>query len=178
MAWAGIGREEQDETCFVYRVTGQAGSYRAQLLLEKGYEVPGIYRRVSTLHTTQVDHVHEDPHAAAGQFAPFFGDSTDSSNLLPIVHQVQPDEVDNIGARSDVAVSFEAPEYTTDVDSVATLRLLEAIEFRCWSGGRGVTKLRRGSCTGCCMRRRSGRRRRFTCGARMRWPSCMCIESR
>ena len=110
-------------------VTGQDGSYLAELLLEKGYEVHGIKRRVSMLHTTRVDHVYEDPHVGAGRFQLHYGDLTDSSNLTRIVHQVQPDEVYNLGAQSHVAVSFETPEYTTDVDAVGTLRLLEAIRF-------------------------------------------------
>ncbi len=110
-------------------VTGQDGSYLAELLLEKGYEVHGIKRRASLFNTQRVDHLYEDPHVAQQQFVLHYGDLTDSSNLTRIIHQVQPDEIYNLGAQSHVAVSFEAPEYTADVVAMGTLRLLEAIRF-------------------------------------------------
>ncbi len=110
-------------------VTGQDGSYLAELLLEKGYEVHGIKRRASLFNTQRVDHIYEDPHIDNARFRLHYGDLTDSSNLTRILSEVQPDEVYNLGAQSHVAVSFEAPEYTADVDAMGTLRLLEAIRF-------------------------------------------------
>lgn len=110
-------------------VTGQDGSYLAELLLEKGYEVHGIKRRASLFNTDRVDHIYEDPHIENARFKLHYGDLSDSSNLIRIMQDVQPDEVYNLGAQSHVAVSFEAPEYTADVDAIGTLRLLEAIRF-------------------------------------------------
>ena len=110
-------------------ITGQDGSYLAELLLEKGYEVHGIKRRASLFNTQRIDHIYEDPHVGNSRFKLHYGDLTDSSNLTRILSEVQPDEVYNLGAQSHVAVSFEAPEYTADVDAIGTLRLLEAIRF-------------------------------------------------
>jgi len=110
-------------------VTGQDGSYLAELLLEKGYEVHGIKRRASSFNTQRVDHIYQDPHEAGARFHLHYGDLTDTSNLTRIIAEVQPDEVYNLGAQSHVAVSFEAPEYTADVDAIGALRLLEAIRF-------------------------------------------------
>ncbi len=110
-------------------ITGQDGSYLAEFLLGKGYEVHGIKRRASQFNTQRVDHIYQDPHVENARFRLHYGDLTDSSNLTRILSEVQPDEVYNLGAQSHVAVSFEAPEYTADVDAVGTLRLLEAIRF-------------------------------------------------
>lgn len=110
-------------------ITGQDGSYLAEFLLEKGYEVHGIKRRASSFNTERVDHIYEDPHVEKQNFVLHYGDLSDSSNLTRIISEVQPDEVYNLGAQSHVAVSFEAPEYTADVDAMGTLRLLEAIRF-------------------------------------------------
>lgn len=110
-------------------VTGQDGSYLAEFLLDKGYEVHGIKRRASSLNTQRVDHIYQDPHIENKNFILHYGDLTDSSNLTRILNETQPDEVYNLGAQSHVAVSFEAPEYTADVDALGTLRLLEAIRF-------------------------------------------------
>ncbi|MCZ4270096.1 GDP-mannose 4,6-dehydratase [Tritonibacter mobilis] len=110
-------------------VTGQDGSYLAEFLLEKGYEVHGIKRRASLFNTQRVDHIYQDPHVDNAHFKLHYGDLTDSSNLTRIIQDVQPDEVYNLGAQSHVAVSFESPEYTADVDAMGTLRLLEAIRF-------------------------------------------------
>lgn len=110
-------------------ITGQDGSYLAEFLLEKGYEVHGIKRRASLFNTQRVDHIYEDPHHDKQRFKLHYGDLTDTSNLTRIIQEVQPDEVYNLGAQSHVAVSFEAPEYTADVDGMGTLRLLEAIRF-------------------------------------------------
>jgi GDPmannose 4,6-dehydratase len=110
-------------------ITGQDGSYLAELLLEKGYEVHGIKRRASSFNTQRVDHIYQDPHIDNRNFVLHYGDLTDTSNLVRILQQVQPDEVYNLGAQSHVAVSFESPEYTADVDAMGTLRLLEAIRI-------------------------------------------------
>ncbi|MFB5743701.1 GDP-mannose 4,6-dehydratase [Cedecea sp. S5-13] len=110
-------------------ITGQDGSYLAEFLLEKGYEVHGIKRRASSFNTERVDHIYQDPHANNPKFHLHYGDLTDTSNLTRILSEVQPDEVYNLGAMSHVAVSFESPEYTADVDAMGTLRLLEAIRF-------------------------------------------------
>jgi GDPmannose 4,6-dehydratase len=110
-------------------VTGQDGSYLAEFLLEKGYEVHGIKRRASLFNTQRIDHIYEDPQVENSRFRLHYGDLTDSSNLTRIISEVRPDEVYNLGAQSHVAVSFEAPEYTADVDAIGTLRLLEAIRF-------------------------------------------------
>jgi GDPmannose 4,6-dehydratase len=110
-------------------ITGQDGSYLAELLLEKGYEVHGIKRRASSFNTQRIDHIYEDPHVEHSRFKLHYGDLTDSSNLTRIISEVRPDEIYNLGAQSHVAVSFEAPEYTADVDALGTLRLLEAIRL-------------------------------------------------
>lgn len=110
-------------------ITGQDGSYLAELLLEKGYEVHGIKRRSSLFNTQRVDHIYEDPHVEHQRFVLHYGDLTDGSNLTRILQQVQPDEVYNLGAQSHVAVSFESPEYTADVDAMGSLRILEAIRL-------------------------------------------------
>jgi len=110
-------------------VTGQDGSYLAEFLLEKGYEVHGIKRRASSFNTQRVDHIYQDPHVEHKHFELHYGDLTDTSNLTRIIQEVQPDEVYNLGAQSHVAVSFDSPEYTADVDGIGTLRLLEAIRL-------------------------------------------------
>ncbi|WP_437615202.1 GDP-mannose 4,6-dehydratase [Erwinia sp. V71] len=110
-------------------VTGQDGSYLAEFLLEKGYEVHGIKRRSSLFNTQRVDHLYQDPHEENVKFNLHYGDLTDTSNLTRIIAEVQPDEIYNLGAQSHVAVSFESPEYTADVDAIGTLRLLESIRF-------------------------------------------------
>jgi GDPmannose 4,6-dehydratase len=110
-------------------VTGQDGSYLAEFLLEKGYEVHGIKRRASSFNTERVDHIYQDPHESNVNFKLHYGDLTDTSNLTRILREVEPDEVYNLGDQSHVAVSFESPEYTADVDAIGTLRLLEAIRF-------------------------------------------------
>uniref|UniRef100_C6E0L8 GDP-mannose 4,6-dehydratase n=1 Tax=Geobacter sp. (strain M21) TaxID=443144 RepID=C6E0L8_GEOSM len=110
-------------------ITGQDGSYLAELLLEKGYEVHGIKRRASSFNTQRVDHIYQDPHIKDAHFKLHYGDLTDSSNLTRIMQEVQPDEVYNLGAQSHVAVSFESPEYTVETDGVGTLRILEAVRL-------------------------------------------------
>ena len=110
-------------------ITGQDGSYLAEFLLEKGYEVHGIKRRASSFNTQRIDHIYQDPHIKNNLFKLHYGDLSDTSNLNRILRDVEPDEVYNLGAQSHVAVSFETPEYTADIDGVGTLRLLEAIRF-------------------------------------------------
>ncbi|GAA4482707.1 GDP-mannose 4,6-dehydratase [Gluconacetobacter asukensis] len=109
--------------------TGQDGSYLAEFLLEKGYEVHGLKRRASLFNTQRIDHIYVDPHVKSGRFHLHYGDLTDTSNLTRLLNEIEPDEVYNLGAQSHVAVSFEVPEYTADVDALGTLRLLEAIRF-------------------------------------------------
>jgi len=110
-------------------ITGQDGSYLAEFLLEKGYEVHGIKRRASSFNTERIDHLYEDPHVQDPKLFLHYGDLSDTSNLTRIIREVRPDEVYNLAAQSHVAVSFEVPEYTADVDALGTLRLLEAIRF-------------------------------------------------
>lgn len=110
-------------------ITGQDGSYLAEFLIAKGYEVHGIKRRASSFNTQRIDHIYQDPHVSSPNLTLHYGDLTDTSNLVRIVHDIQPDEIYNLAAQSHVAVSFEVPEYTADVDALGTLRLLEAIRF-------------------------------------------------
>ncbi len=110
-------------------ITGQDGSYLAEFLLKKGYEVHGIKRRSSLFNTHRIDHIYHDPNYRNIQFQLHYGDLTDTSNLTRIIRDIQPDEIYNLGAQSHVAVSFESPEYTADVDGIGTLRILEAIRF-------------------------------------------------
>ncbi len=117
------------KTALITGITGQDGSYLAELLLAKGYEVHGIKRRASTLNTSRIDHIYDDPHNPDARLHLHYGDLSDSLGLTRIVAEVEPDEIYNLGAQSHVAVSFEAPEYTADVNGLGTLRLLEAIRF-------------------------------------------------
>ena len=117
------------KTALITGITGQDGSYLAEFLLNKGYEVHGIKRRASTFNTQRIDHIYQDPHQPNPKLKLHYGDLADSSNLTRILSEVRPDEVYNLGAQSHVAVSFEAPEYTADVDAMGALRLLEAIRF-------------------------------------------------
>jgi len=117
------------KTALITGVTGQDGSYLAEFLLEKGYTVHGIKRRASLFNTQRVDHIYQDPHVDNARFKLHYGDLSDSSNLTRIIQETQPDEIYNLGAQSHVAVSFESPEYTADVDAMGTLRILEAIRI-------------------------------------------------
>ena len=110
-------------------ITGQDGSYLAELLLEKGYEVHGIKRRASSFNTSRIDHIYQDPHFVDPKFILHYGDLTDSTNLIRIIQQVKPDEIYNLGAQSHVSVSFESPEYTANSDALGTLRILEAVRI-------------------------------------------------
>jgi len=108
-------------------ITGQDGSYLAELLLEKGYEVYGLIRRASTFNTSRIDHLFQDPHTKNKKLILLYGDLSDSSNLSRLIEKIRPDEIYNLGAQSHVRVSFDIPEYTADVDGIGTLRLLDAI---------------------------------------------------
>ncbi|SNS28001.1 GDP-mannose 4,6-dehydratase [Sphingopyxis indica] len=121
--------EHLGKTALITGVTGQDGAYLAQFLLEKGYEVHGIKRRSSSFNTGRIEHLYEDPHVSDRNFVLHYGDLTDSTNLIRIVQDVQPDEIYNLGAQSHVQVSFETPEYTANSDAIGTLRLLEAIRI-------------------------------------------------
>jgi GDPmannose 4,6-dehydratase len=117
------------KTALITGITGQDGSYLAEFLLEKGYVVHGIKRRASSFNTERVDHIYQDPHIDNSNFKLHYGDLSDTSNLVRIIQETQPDEIYNLGAQSHVAVSFESPEYTADVDGMGTLRILEAIRI-------------------------------------------------
>ncbi|MGB0960339.1 MAG: GDP-mannose 4,6-dehydratase [Halocynthiibacter sp.] len=117
------------KTALITGVTGQDGSYLAELLLKKGYVVHGVKRRASSLNTARIDHLYQDPHMDNPRFFLHYGDLSDTSNIIRIVQETRPDEIYNLGAQSHVAVSFESPEYTADVDATGTLRLLEAIRI-------------------------------------------------
>jgi len=118
-----------NKVALITGITGQDGSYLAEFLLEKGYTVHGIKRRASLFNTQRVDHIYQDPHVDNARFKLHYGDLSDTSNLIRIVQETQPDEIYNLGAMSHVAVSFESPEYTADVDAIGTLRILEAIRI-------------------------------------------------
>src|SRR5581483_2039552 len=110
-------------------ITGQDGAYLAEFLLHKGYEVHGIKRRSSLFNTDRIDHLYQDPHAPNKNFYLHYGDLTDSSNIIKIIQEVQPEEIYNLGAMSHVKVSFEEPEYTANVDALGALRVLEAVRL-------------------------------------------------
>ena len=117
------------KTALITGITGQDGSYLAELLLEKGYEVHGIKRRASNFNTSRIDHLYQDPHESDPRLVLHYGDLTDSSNLVRLIGQIKPDEIYNLGAQSHVAVSFEEPEYTANCDGLGTLRILEAVRL-------------------------------------------------
>jgi len=123
------GLPSKNKVALITGITGQDGSYLAELLLEQGYEVHGIKRRSSLFNTGRIDHIYQDPHNPHPTLTLHYGDLTDTSNLTRIIAETQPDEIYNLAAQSHVAVSFESPEYTADVDAIGTLRLLEAIRF-------------------------------------------------
>ena len=110
-------------------ITGQDGSYLAEFLLERGYEVHGVKRRASLFNTQRIDHIYQDPHETNPQLHLHYGDLTDSGNIIRIIQEVQPDEIYNLGAMSHVKVSFDTPEYTANVDGLGTLRILEAVRL-------------------------------------------------
>src|SRR5471030_93752 len=117
------------KTALITGVTGQDGAYLAEFLLKKGYFVHGIKRRASSFNTDRIDHLYHDPHEAGAKFKLYYGDMTDSTNLIRIIQEVQPDEIYNLGAMSHVKVSFDTPEYTANADGIGTLRVLEAVRL-------------------------------------------------
>ena len=119
----------QNKRALITGITGQDGSYLAEFLLGKGYEVHGIKRRSSSFNTSRIDHLYQDPHVDNRKFILHYGDLTDSTNLIRIIQEVKPDEIYNLGAQSHVAVSFESPEYTANSDALGTLRILEAVRI-------------------------------------------------
>ena len=125
----GNNQQKSIKKALITGITGQDGSYLAELLLEKGYEVHGIKRRSSSFNTNRIDHLYEDPHIKNRRFILHYGDLTDSSNLIRIIEMISPDEIYNLGAQSHVAVSFDTPEYTANVDALGTLRILEAVRL-------------------------------------------------
>ena len=129
MSFNPSGEDCIGSVALITGITGQDGSYLAELLLEKGYVVHGIKRRASSFNTSRIDHLYQDPHEADPRLVLHYGDLTDSTNLIRIIEQVQPDEIYNLGAQSHVAVSFEAPEYTANSDALGTLRILEAVRM-------------------------------------------------
>ncbi len=119
----------EKKVALITGITGQDGSYLAELLLEKGYEVHGIKRRSSNFNTQRIDHLYQDPHDLNNNFILHYGDLTDSTNIIKLVQQIKPDEIYNLGAQSHVSVSFESPEYTANSDALGTLRILEAVRL-------------------------------------------------
>ena len=117
------------KTALITGITGQDGSYLAELLLEKGYMVHGVKRRASSFNTQRIDHIYQDQHEAHVNFKLHYGDLTDSTNIIRIIQEVQPDEIYNLAAQSHVKVSFDVPEYTAEADAVGTLRMLEAVRI-------------------------------------------------
>ena len=121
--------ETKNKVALITGISGQDGSYLAELLLEKGYVVHGVKRRASSFNTQRLDHIYQDAHVDGARLKLHYGDLSDSSNLIRIIQETQPDEIYNLGAQSHVAVSFESPEYTADVDAIGALRILEAIKI-------------------------------------------------
>lgn len=146
---------------FVTGITGQDGSYLAELLLEKGYDVHGVKRRSSSFNTERVDHLYRDPHLPNNHFFMHYGDLTDATNLIRIIQEVRPTEIYNLAAQSHVQVSFETPEYTANADALGTLRLLEAIRILSVRA-----EWRRSSCPPCADCSCYRPRRRYCCSPR------------
>ena len=118
---------KKKKVALITGITGQDGSYLAELLLEKGYEVHGLKRRASSFNTQRIDHLYQDPHEDNVSFFLHYGDLSDGLNLVGLIRKIQPDEIYNLAAMSHVGVSFEIPEYTANVDAIGTLRVLEAV---------------------------------------------------
>ena len=159
-------------------ITGQDGSYLAELLLEKGYVVHGIKRRASSFNTSRIDHLYQDPHEADPRLVLHYGDLTDSTNLIRIIEQVQPDEIYNLGAQSHVAVSFEAPEYTANSDALGTLRILEAVRMLGLTQKTRIYQASTSELYGLVQEIPRRRPRLFIRAAPTRWPRSMATGSR
>ena len=120
---------DKKKVALITGITGQDGSYLAELLLSKSYEVHGIKRRSSSFNTKRIDHIYQDPHVSNSNFILHYGDLTDSTNIIKLIKEIEPDEIYNLGAQSHVSVSFESPEYTANSDALGTLRILEAVKL-------------------------------------------------
>ena len=168
---------QMSKRALITGMTGQDGSYLAEFLLAKGYEVHGIKRRASSFNTQRIDHIYQDPHEPNPKLRLHYGDLTDASNLTRIMRDVEPDEVYNLGAQCHVAVSFEAPEYTADVDGIGTLRLLEAIRFLGLRRRLAFIRRRRQSSMVLCGRLKK-KRRPSILARPMGWPNSTLIGSR
>ena len=118
----------KNKVALITGITGQDGSYLAEILLEKGYEVHGLKRRSSSFNTSRIDHLYQDPHESDPKFFLHYGDLIDSTNIMKLIKKIQPNEIYNLGAQSHVAVSFETPEYTANCDAIGILRILEAVK--------------------------------------------------
>ena len=119
--------KKKNKVAFITGITGQDGSYLAELLLSKGYEVHGLKRRSSSFNTSRIDHLYQDPHDSDAKLILHYGDLIDSTSIIKLIQKIKPDEIYNLGAQSHVAVSFETPEYTANCDAIGVLRILEAI---------------------------------------------------
>ena len=161
------------KTALITGITGQDGAYLAEFLLKKGYQVHGLKRRSSLFNTDRIDHLYQDPHSDNRNFFLHYGDMTDSSNLIRIVQEVQPDEVYNLAAMSHVKVSFDTSEYTANADGIGTLRLLEP--SGCWGSQRKpvFTRHQPANCTDWCRKYRKASAPRFIPAARMLLPNYM-----
>ncbi len=167
-----------NKVALITGVTGQDGSYLAEFLLEKGYEVHGIKRRASSFNTERIDHIYEAPSEKNRKFILHYGDLTDTSNMTRIIQQVQPDEIYNLGAQSHVAVSFEEPEYTADVVGLGTLRILEAVRLLDMTEKTRVsTRHRPPNCSARCRKAPKPKPHPFTRARPTAWPSCMATGS-
>ncbi len=164
---------QQPKVALITGITGQDGSYLAEFLLDKGYIVHGIKRRGSLFNTQRIDPIYQDPHIDNARFKLHYGDLSDTSNLVRIIQETQPDEIYNLGAMSHVAVSFESPEYTADVDGIGTLRILEAIRIL---GLEKKTRFYQASTSelyGLVQETPQKETTPFYRAAPMRWPSCI-----
>src|SRR5216684_3253213 len=159
-------------------ITGQDGAYLAEFLLKHGYEVHGIKRRTSLFNTQRIEHLYQDPHVNHSDFILHHGDLTDSCNLIHVIAKVKPDEIYNLGAQSHVAVSFEQPEYTANVDGIGPLRLLEAIRILGMADRTRFYQASTSELLDWCKRLRRPRRRPSIRGRLTAWPNCTPTGSR
>lgn len=167
--------KEQNKVALITGVTGQDGSYLADFLLRKGYEVHGIKRRSSSFNTGRIDHIYQDPHTKELPFHLHYGDLTDSTNLIRIIQDVQPDEIYNLGAQSHVQVSFESPEYTANSDALGVLRILEAIRILKLTEKKNFTKPQPASFLAKYRKCHKPKKHLFIPVRRTAWPSYMPI---
>ena len=162
-----------NKVALITGISGQDGSYLAELLLEKGYIVHGVKRRASSFNTQRLDHIYQDIHSIDARLKLHYGDLSDTSNLIRIIKETQPDEIYNLGAQSHVAVSFESPEYTADVDAMGALRVLEAIRILAWKKRFDFIRLAHLNFTVWCRKLRRQRQLHFTRAVHMLLQSCI-----